>query len=1142
MIVRDAAEFITETLQSVLPYIDEWVIVDTGSVDNTKQVIQNFFDEARLEGQLVERPWIGFAHNRTEAIALCTGRADYAFMIDADDLVEGRLDLSHLDAAGYCVRFGPHNVYWRPALFSLNKNWEFRGAVHEYAVCLEGDPTINLNGDYNFVFRSLGNRGKDPLKFQRDIDVLLAEYEKDPNDPRTVFYLAQSYRDHGDTEKAIEWYRHRSDMRGWDEETFVATLELGKLLAQTKIDPSTVTETFERAWQLRPSRAEALVELARFHRINKHWLDGYLVAYRASSIPFPEEDRLFVDASAYRWRALDELAICASQLGNHQEAMSACHRLLTSPHLPFDQRERVLWNQTYSMKCLGFPQNIIRDHPEAVRSGPTADLTFTITTCRRRELFERTMDSFLENCLDHHLISRWICVDDASSHEDRQLMRERYPFFEFIYKDSDEVGHAKSMNRLLAEVTTKHWLHFEDDWQTVKPGNYISHAMAVLDDNDSLIQCVLNRNYAEILDNYNIVGGHLVVSQDQKTVYRVHDFINPASPEFKSLLEENPGRLTNAYWPGFSLMPSLLRRSAFDSLGSFNPGAGHFERDMADRALKKRWLTACIDDLTMLNIGRLRIETNPDGPLNAYQLLGVDQFTNYEDITVGVITNWTDGDNVVRQWQRQFPNNGAWKGVRLVTSDVDTAPHFTLVINHPRNEDLPIKAETSIVVHMEPYEGTSQYGDWAQPDSTHFVHVHSRDFATNFLEWHLDISYDHLATTSPTKSADLSAIVTGKRLSLGHHFRLDLIHHLESIGQAIDIFGLDNNESFRSYRGELPWLDKREGLAPYRYTIAVENNSENNYVTEKLTDAILSECLPFYWGCPNLEDIIEPDSFIRLPSDDITVATSIIREAIANDEYSRRLPAIKRSKEKLLNSLQIAPTVSRLVRGHKLLDRTPIHVINLDRRPDRLDGFMQRVSLASGDRLASRIARFSAIDGQDLEMTPEIMHMFRGSDLPLRRSQTACALSHLSLWIELINSEHDHYIIFEDDVHFTSDFTSRIGELLGQMIDRPQTDVIFLGLAYFEDALNPQSSIQTTRGVVLENLMGGTFGYIISKSGAKQLFEIAQTEGIAYGIDTFILNNSNRLRLFEAVPNIVATQVARRGGLNVDSDIQYEDC
>jgi GR25 family glycosyltransferase involved in LPS biosynthesis len=243
-----------------------------------------------------------------------------------------------------------------------------------------------------------------------------------------------------------------------------------------------------------------------------------------------------------------------------------------------------------------------------------------------------------------------------------------------------------------------------------------------------------------------------------------------------------------------------------------------------------------------------------------------------------------------------------------------------------------------------------------------------------------------------------------------------------------------------------------------------------------------------------------------------------------------------------LNSLQIAPTVSRLVRGHKLLNQTPIHLINLDRRADRLDGFMQRVSLTSGDRLASRIERFSAIDGQDLEMAPEIQHMFRGSDLPLRRSQTACALSHLSLWIELINSEHDHYIIFEDDVHFTSDFTSRLGELLGQILDRPQPDVIFLGLHYFDDAFSPKSSLQTLRSVVLENLMGGTFGYIISKSGAKQLFEIAQTEGIAFGIDTFILKNAHRVQLAEVVPNLVTSPVARHGGPVVDSDIQYEDC
>jgi GR25 family glycosyltransferase involved in LPS biosynthesis len=543
----------------------------------------------------------------------------------------------------------------------------------------------------------------------------------------------------------------------------------------------------------------------------------------------------------------------------------------------------------------------------------------------------------------------------------------------------------------------------------------------------------------------------------------------------------------------------------------------------------------------MLNIGRLRIETNPDGPLNAYQLLGVDQFANYEDITVGIVTNWTDGDNVVRQWQRQFPSGGAWKGVRLATSDVVASPDVTLVVNHPPSNDQNIEAQQSIVVHMEPLEGTSRYGDWAQPDPAKFMHVHSRNFVPNFLEWHLGATYDQLITSSPDKKRDLSAIVTGKRLSTGHHLRLDLIHLLESAQIEMDIFGLDNNESFHNYRGPLPLFNKRDGLFPYRYTITVENNSEVNYVTEKLVDAILSECLPFYWGCSNLEDIIEPDSFIRLPLDDLEASASLIQDAIANDEYSRRLPAIKRSKEKILNSLQLAPTISRVVRGHQLLDKTPLHVINLDRRPDRLESFLQRLSLASGDRLTSRVERFSAINGLDLEMTPEILHMFRGSELPLRRSQTACALSHLSLWIELINSEHEHYIIFEDDAHFTSDFTSRLGEILGQMLDRPQPDVIFLGLHYFDDAFSPMSTIQTLRPVVLENLMGGAFAYVLSKSGAKQLFDIAQTEGIAYGIDTFILKNIHRLRLSEAVPNSVTTPVARRGGPVIDSDIQYED-
>ena len=102
-------------------------------------------------------------------------------------------------------------------------------------------------------------------------------------------------------------------------------------------------------------------------------------------------------------------------------------------------------------------------------------------------------------------------------------------------------------------------------------------------------------------------------------------------------------------------------------------------------------------------------------------------------------------------------------------------------------------------------------------------------------------------------------------------------------------------------------------------------------------------------------------------------------------------------------------------------------------------------------------------------------------------------------------------------------------------------DVIFLGLTYFDDAFSPKSSLQTLRPVDLKNLMGGAFAYVISKSAAKKLFDIAQTDGIAFGIDTFILKNAHRLQLAEVVPNMVTSPVARHGGPVVDSDIQYED-
>src|SRR5215469_7757007 len=86
MIVKDEAPVIARCLASVRPIIDYWVIVDTGSTDGTQDAIRTAM--ADLPGELEERPWRDYAHNRSEALELAQSYGDYVLIMDADDVLE----------------------------------------------------------------------------------------------------------------------------------------------------------------------------------------------------------------------------------------------------------------------------------------------------------------------------------------------------------------------------------------------------------------------------------------------------------------------------------------------------------------------------------------------------------------------------------------------------------------------------------------------------------------------------------------------------------------------------------------------------------------------------------------------------------------------------------------------------------------------------------------------------------------------------------------------------------------------------------------------------------------------------------------------------------------------------------------------
>ena len=106
MIVRNEAHVIEQALDSVASWIDSWVIVDTGSTDATRDVVRAWFGARGIPGHLHERAWTDFGTNRSEALRLCDGVADYALVMDADDLLVGEPAIGDLEHDTYLLRFG----------------------------------------------------------------------------------------------------------------------------------------------------------------------------------------------------------------------------------------------------------------------------------------------------------------------------------------------------------------------------------------------------------------------------------------------------------------------------------------------------------------------------------------------------------------------------------------------------------------------------------------------------------------------------------------------------------------------------------------------------------------------------------------------------------------------------------------------------------------------------------------------------------------------------------------------------------------------------------------------------------------------------------------------------------------------------
>ena len=349
MIVKNEHRVILRCLESVRPLITDLVIVDTGSTDNTIELIQGFMEENNIAGEVHERPWVNFAHNRNEALELAKGRADYILIIDADEVLayEPEFKLPELDKDFYYImtKFGGTN-YMRVQLVKDGLDWKWTGVVHEAIDCPEAKTSGQILHVYNDVHTD-GARSTDPRKYYKDAALLEAALEKDPTNKRNMFYLAQSWRDAGEKEKSIEAYQKRVDMGGWDQEVYFSLLQIARLQDDLGYPSEKVIASYYKAHQYRPSRKEPLYYLASYYRrVVGDCHQAYKIATKGYKTA-PSNDVLFVENWIDEYGMVMELSIAAYWIGEYVEADIASLYLLAKPDLPKCIRETIERNRHF---------------------------------------------------------------------------------------------------------------------------------------------------------------------------------------------------------------------------------------------------------------------------------------------------------------------------------------------------------------------------------------------------------------------------------------------------------------------------------------------------------------------------------------------------------------------------------------------------------------------------------------------------------------------------------------------------------------------------------------------------------------------------------------------------------------------------
>lgn len=360
MIVKNESFIIKRCLDSIKEYIDYIVISDTGSTDNTVNIIKQYLLDNFIKGKVYEDQWINFGFNRTKSLTNAQQWLDeekiekltnYFITIDADMIIKfnnfKKSDLISYDSLKI-YQYNNFIKYDNVRIFKSNLPFKSIGVTHEYWSCVTPHKQGKIE---SIIIEDKGDGGCKTNKFERDIKFLIQGIEDEPDNQRYYFYLAESYGNIGDFENAIKWYKKRIEKGGWVEELFISHKKIGELY-MSKNDQANAIYHWILGYELLPQRSETLYKICNYYRNIGKNNASMLYLKQGIKIKYPNHLSLFLEYPVYHYKFIEELSIIGYYTNYKKEGMLACQYLLFNDNISDLLRNRTRLNSIFYMNPL----------------------------------------------------------------------------------------------------------------------------------------------------------------------------------------------------------------------------------------------------------------------------------------------------------------------------------------------------------------------------------------------------------------------------------------------------------------------------------------------------------------------------------------------------------------------------------------------------------------------------------------------------------------------------------------------------------------------------------------------------------------------------------------------------------------------